>query len=106
MPISIALLFCIPIGFAFYYEARWLTRYYMGRYELTERRGALAFGVFGGLLIPIIYCAGCAEESFSGKIGKMIAVGITVFAGMIIAGFAGRILVSKKKEGNDLGSHD
>ena len=86
MPISIALLLCIPIGFLFYLEARWLTRYLFGRFELRERKAARLFGVFGALLIPIIYCFGLIEYSFPGKLGKAIAFGFLWVATMGIFG--------------------
>jgi len=82
MPISIALLLCIPIGFAFYYEARWLIRYFLGRYELRERRAARLFGVFGGLLIPMIYCFGLIEDALPGRLGKTAAIGFFMVATM------------------------
>lgn len=97
MPISVALLFCIPIGFAFYYEARWLIRWATGRYGLKERREALAFGVFGGLLIPMIYWGGRAESAFSGEIEKTVTLGITMAVGASVAGLAGWAFVREKK---------
>lgn len=64
MPISFALLFCIPIGFAFYYEARWLVWWANGRSGMEERRAMLAFTVFGGLLIPGVYSSSLAWARF------------------------------------------
>lgn len=80
MPISIALLFCIPIGFLFYFEARWLIRYALGRYEQRERRAARLFGVFGASLIPLIDCFGLIEDAFPGRLGKTIAIGFFLVA--------------------------
>ncbi|MGA2167655.1 MAG: hypothetical protein ABSG62_05545 [Terracidiphilus sp.] len=80
MPISLALLLCIPIGFLFYFEARWLIRYALGRYEQRERRAARLFGVFGASLIPSMYCFGIIEEAFPGRLGKTIAIGFFVVA--------------------------
>jgi hypothetical protein len=84
MPISLALLFCIPIGLLFYFEARWLIRYFSGRFEQKERRAARLFGIFGVLLIPLIYCSGLIEHEFPGRFGKPIAIGLcaVVFLGL------------------------
>jgi hypothetical protein len=75
MPITYALFLCIPIGLLFYFEARWLIRYLLGRYEEKERRAARFFGVFGALLIPLIYCFGHIEDAFPGPAGRAIATG-------------------------------
>lgn len=64
MPISYALLLCIPLGFVFFLIARFCLRYLMGHYGQTERRGALAFGVFGALLIPYLWTCGCLQDFF------------------------------------------
>ncbi len=40
MPISIALWLGVPIGFLFYFEARSLILYSVGRFEQQERRAA------------------------------------------------------------------
>ncbi len=73
MPISIALLFCVPIGLLFYSEARWLLRFFLGRYERKERRAARLFGAFGALSIPLIYCSGLVGSAISGKLGETVA---------------------------------
>ncbi len=88
MPISIALLFCIPIGLLFYFEARWLSRRLAGRYELRERRAARFWGFFGALLIPFIYCFGLLEDAFPGRLGKALSVGI----GLVLGISLGRIV--------------
>jgi hypothetical protein len=75
LPIPIALLLCIPIGFLFYFEARLLIRYCLGRYEQREPKAARLIGVFGALLIPLVYCFGLIEDSFPGNLGKATAVG-------------------------------
>jgi hypothetical protein len=80
MPISIALLLCIPIGILFYFEARWLIRYALGRYEQRERRAARFFGVVGASLIPLIYCSGLIGSAFPGRLGKTIEIGFCVVA--------------------------
>lgn len=107
MPISIALLFCIPTGFAFHYEARWLIRWATGRFGLKERRGVLAFGVFGGLLIPMIYCAGFTERAVSGEFEKYVAAARTMIVGVSIAVFAGWMFVTEnRRKLNDRASRD
>jgi hypothetical protein len=75
MPISIAILLCIPIGLLFYFGARWGIRYASGRYELRERKAARLFGVFGALLIPLVYFFGRIEDALPGTLGKSIAIG-------------------------------
>jgi len=99
MPISIALLFCIPIGLGLYYEGRWLIRKAIGRWSVKERRGALAFGILGGLLIPMVYCDALAEGALSGKLHKSIVAGMTFAIGASIAGLSGWVFVKEKKEG-------
>jgi len=73
MPIDLALLFCIPIGLFSYFEARWLLRHLMGRYEREEHRAARYFGVLGALLIPLIYCFGWIQDVFPGSLGEILA---------------------------------
>ena len=77
MPISIALLLCIPIGLLSYFEARRLIRNWSGCYELRERKAAYLFGVFGALLIPLIYCSGNIEAALPGALGKAAAAGFS-----------------------------
>lgn len=49
MPITYALLLCIPIGLLYYFGARWLVRFFLGLYEQKERRAAyLLRRGFGG----------------------------------------------------------
>jgi hypothetical protein len=82
MGISYAILLCLPIGFLFFFEARWLIRYALGRYEKRERRAAQLFGVFGASLVPLIYCFGLVGDAFPGRNGKLIADGF--FAASIV----------------------
>ena len=96
MPISIALLFCIPIGFAFYYEGRWLVRRATGRYGLKERRVALAFAIFGALLIPDIWCSGLAENAVSGTFTKSIVNAAVAAVTMGISAIAGWVFVTER----------
>jgi hypothetical protein len=72
MPINYALLLCIPIGLFAYFEARWMIRFVLGRYEQRERRAALLVGAYGALIIPLIYVCGVAGDAFSRHIGKFI----------------------------------
>jgi hypothetical protein len=76
MPFYAVLLLCIPIGFLFYFEARWLIRYASGRYEQRERWAARFIGVFGVSLIPLIYSFRLIEDAFPGRLGKSIAIGL------------------------------
>jgi hypothetical protein len=85
MPITYALLLCLPIGLLFYFEARWLIRYLLGRYKEKERRAALFFGIFGALLIPLIYCFGHIEDESPGSAGKAIAAGFFVAVSWVLA---------------------
>lgn len=75
MPISYALLLCIPIGLLCFFWARWLLRFHLGRYEGSERRAALSFGAFGALSIPLLYCAGLIRASIPGKFGEFVGAG-------------------------------
>lgn len=90
MPIAIALLLCVPIGFVAYIEARWLIRYVFGRYESRERKAARICGLFGVVLIPMIRCFGYIEQEFPGKTGENLATGLLAitcfaFAGPVVA---------------------
>jgi hypothetical protein len=72
MPINYALILCIPIGLLFYFGARWLLRFLLGRYEQKERRAALFFGAFGALSIPLIYCSGLVGDTIGGRLGETV----------------------------------
>ena len=82
MPISYALLLCIPIGFLFFFIARLMSRFVIGRYERTERRASAAFGVFGALLIPTIWIFGCLQEEFPNIPG--MAIGFSLYAAELL----------------------
>ena len=84
MPISYALLLCVPIGLIFYWIARSCFLYVMGRYEGPERRASRAFGVFGALLIPDIWIIGNLLEDFPGTPGKVIAFLLLQAEGLIL----------------------
>ena len=86
MPISIALFLGIPIGFLAYFEARWLIRYFFGRYEPRERKAALICGLFGASLIPLLRCFGYIEQEFPGKTGENLAMGFVMVASWAFAG--------------------
>ena len=90
MPISYALLLCIPIGLLAYFEARWTIRYVLGRYEQRERRAARLIGVYGALIIPLIYVCGLAGDSFSQPTGKIVTA---VLFSSITAAFIGPMFV-------------
>jgi hypothetical protein len=91
MPIDIALLLCIPIGILFYFAARWLLRFFLGRYEQKERRAARLFGAFGTLSIPLIYCSGLVGDAISGRFGQAVAGGL--FA-VVALGLIGPLLMT------------
>ncbi len=92
MPINVALLLCIPIGFLFYFEARWLLRYTVGHYERKERKVARVLGVFGGLLIPAIYCFGRLGATFPGRVGEMFTIGLWMLFCLAVMELVARIL--------------
>jgi hypothetical protein len=73
MPISYALLLCIPIGFLFFFIARLTSRFVLGRYGPFEHRASMAWGVFGALLIPDLWILGSLHEEFSGLPGTVIS---------------------------------
>lgn len=84
MPISLALLLCIPIGILFYFEARWLVRKFASCGEQMQRRIARTWGIFGAMLIPLIYCFGMIESAISGTLGKVLASGFFMIAGLVL----------------------
>jgi hypothetical protein len=86
MPISIALFLGIPIGFLFYFEARWLIQWCLGRYESRERKVARFCAFFGVLLVPLIYCFGFIWQEFPGRIGEVLAMGFFTAASFAFAG--------------------
>lgn len=96
MPFSVALLFCIPIGLLFWIEARWFFRRFLNRYELRERRAASVWGLFGALLIPVIYAYGLIQEAFPGIAGKAVATGFVVVVGLGIFSPIFAILAKEK----------
>jgi hypothetical protein len=95
MPISYALLLCIPIGFVFFLIARFLLRYVMGHYE---RRAALIFGFFGALFIPIIWISGCLEEEFPTISGSVISTVLLSVEILVIAELIRRSYTKNKDE--------
>jgi hypothetical protein len=85
MPDLIVLLFSIPLGLLFFFQTRWLIRLLLGRYEKEERRVARLFGVYGTLLIPLVYGIGFIEDAFPGRLGKTLAVGLFAADCLLIA---------------------
>ncbi|HVC47362.1 MAG TPA: hypothetical protein VND90_08955 [Terracidiphilus sp.] len=83
----------------FYYEGRWLIRWSKGRFEWKERRAAVTYAVFGGLIIPIIYFAAILGEEFSGELEKMFAAWYSIVVGAGVAALAGRVFVHQTKDG-------
>jgi hypothetical protein len=90
MPISYALLLCIPIGALYYFGARWLVHIFLGRYHEKERRAALLLGASGTLSIPLICCSGLIGDAISGRFGR--AIGGTLFA-VVALGLMGPLLM-------------
>ena len=85
MPISFALLLCIPIGFLFFFIARLTSRFVIGRYGGLERRASLAFGSFGVLLIPDLWTFGYLQEEFPNAPGTAIAFLLFLVEGLVLA---------------------
>ena len=85
MPISFALLLCIPIGFLFFFIARLTCRFVLGRYESYEHRATLAFSIFGALLIPDIWTIGCLQEGFPKVPEMLISSPVFLFEGFALA---------------------
>ena len=85
MPISFALLLCIPIGFLFFFIPRLTSRFVIGRYGRLERRASLAFGIFGVLLIPDLWTFGCLQEEFPNAPGTAIALLLFLGEGLVLA---------------------
>ena len=77
MPLSYALLLCIPIGFLFFLVARLTSRLVIGRYGRLERRASFAFGFFGVLLIPDLWIFVCLHDKFTDTPG--MAIGFLLF---------------------------
>jgi hypothetical protein len=73
MPISYALLLGIPIGFLFFWVARYCLRNLTGHYRQAEHRASLAFGTFGVLLIPFLWTFGCLLDTFPNFPGRVLA---------------------------------
>lgn len=84
MPISYALLLCLPIGYLFFWIGRLCSLYVLGRYEGSQRRASMAFGVFGALLIPDIWVIGNLQEEFSGMIGMVIGYSLLLAEGLVL----------------------
>ena len=98
MPISYALLLCIPIGFVFFLIARFCLRYLMGHYGQPERRAALIFGLFGALIIPTIWINGCLGEEFPDIPRTVITYLLFLIEFVIIAGLIRRSYARSRDE--------
>jgi hypothetical protein len=102
MPISFALLLCIPIGFVFFLIARFSLRYLVGHYERPERRAALIFGLFGSLLIPTIWTMGCLEEEFPTISGTVISYLLFLVEGLAIVELIRRSYTKRRDDEREL----
>jgi hypothetical protein len=98
MPIAIGLLLCIPIGFLFYLQARWLFLRIFRRYGEKERRVARLFGLLGLLLVPLAYGFSLLKNAIPGKPGEAIARGILI---MVLGAFLFRTVVLFNKGQNE-----
>jgi hypothetical protein len=96
MPDLFVLLFSIPLGLLFFFQARWLIRLLLGRYEKAERRVARSIGIFGALLIPLDYGTRLIEEAVHGNVGKMLATGLVVVAVFLLLGWPSFVLGLKQ----------
>src|SRR5207237_10122716 len=85
MPISYALLLCIPIGFLFFLIARLTSRFVIGRYDRFEHRASLAFGIFGALLIPDLWTFGWLREEFPNTPGAVTSFLLLSVEGLVLA---------------------
>ena len=92
MPISIALLFCVPLGLLLFFEMRWLIRHLLGRYEKAERTVARSFGMFGALLIPLVYGNGLIEHAVPRTLGRVLANGLVATAVFLLLGWPCSVL--------------
>ncbi|MGO9324941.1 MAG: hypothetical protein ACLP07_10305 [Terracidiphilus sp.] len=86
MPISYALLLCIPIGLLAYFEARWMLRFFLGRYEQKERKAAYCFAAFGALSVPLIYVSGIVGAAISGMFGTVVSGVLFGVVAMLLIG--------------------
>jgi len=98
MPISYALLLCIPIGLVFFLIARFCLRYLMGHYERPERRAAFIFGLFGALLIPAIWVNGCLKKEFPTIPGVVISFFIVLVEVLVIAELIRRLYATRSRD--------
>jgi hypothetical protein len=103
MPISYALLLCVPIGFLCFFIGRLTSRFVVGRYDQFERRASIAFGIFGALIIPDIWTVGCLQDEFPDMLGR-VAGGLLFFAEWLI--LAAVFQLFRKSNVNEAGSKE
>jgi len=96
MPINYALLLCIPIGLFFYFEARWLLRFFLGRFEQKERGAAYCFAAFGALSVPLIYVTGIIGNAISGTVGTVVSGVLFGVIAILLMGPLLRLLLEGK----------
>jgi hypothetical protein len=82
----IVLLFSVPVGALFFFQARWLIRLLLGCYEKAERRVARCFGIYGALLIPLVYGIRFIEDAVPGTFGRILAMGLFAADSLLLAG--------------------
>jgi branched-subunit amino acid permease len=98
MPINYALLLCIPIGLLAYFEARWMSRFLLGRFEERERRAAWLVGAYGALIVPLIYICGVAGDTLSGRIGKFVGPVLFALISLVFVGPMFRVLFERARD--------
>jgi hypothetical protein len=103
MPISYALLLCVPIGCLCFFVGRLTSRIVIGRYGQFERRASIAFGIFGALLIPDIWTLGCLQDEFPDMLGRVAGGLLFLVEGLILAAV---FQLFRKSDINGAGSKD
>jgi hypothetical protein len=100
MPITYALLLCVPIGALFYFEMRWVIKRFFGSYGQKEIAAARLWGLFGALIIPFIYCSGLIGSLFPQRFETIVIAGIFVALSSAVLLPILAILTGKKEEGD------
>ena len=86
-----------PYRISVLFRSRLSVRYWFGHYERQERRAACVWGAFGALIIPAIWIAGCLEDKYPGRLGKMMGTGIWLAFMFIIYEFIRRIYATQRE---------